>query len=472
MNKFNRIILIVLFTLGFSAVMLPAEEILSPFNRAEITPELLFRSSLEKNIDLQKLEIERRQADIDLKNAEASFFPTAEFQTTLSYQTKPLLEPITLTAGELGSYDIGGSSIMMPMEDMTIYDGMENTWYEFKLIVDQPVFTWGKLSNSILLYEDVARTAGLKIESSRKEIRTRIYIYSYTLNFMNEIEHRLRMQAENAQRLISIADESYRNGFILYTDLLKARIQAKELLIAQAELTQQKEAALLSLSQLSGMKDLKIEDFDFSFIRDIEDIRLESAGEYLESALSDSPEVQMLNILRSINELKVKISDGAGYFKPDIGLHFELGYSGPRFPFIEADWFGEDSLALTSTIAFQATLYDGGKLGYQIERDTEELSKAFHEYELGVDRIYHFINETLLKLELSRQNIEYYRLLQENDRQQIELRRTRFEAGSGDESDMLNEQISLSINLINENKELIEFYKNYFALLGATSGIE
>lgn len=468
----RKIIKIIILAAMIPSSILSADKILSPFTGSEITPERLFQSALEKNIDLQKLEVEHRQAGIDVKTAEAAKFPTAEFETTMTYQTNPLIEPITLTAGELGSYDIGGTSVMLPAEDMTIYDGMENTWYEFKVVVDQPVFTWGKINNSILLYQDVAETAGLKIESSRNEIRTRIYIYSYTLYFMKNIEQRLEQQDLNAQRLIAIADESYRNGFILYTDLLSARINAKEIQIAQAELTEQKEASLLALSQLSGMGELRVEDFDFSFIGDIDDIELKNAEDYLQAALTNSPEVQMLNLLRNINELKVKISDGAGYFKPDIGLHFELGYSGPRFPFIEADWFGEDSLGLTSTIAFQTTLYDGGKLAYQIERDTKELTKSFYEYELGVESIYHFINETLLKLELNRQNIEYYRLLQENDKQQIELRRTRFEAGTGDETDMLNEQISLSINLIKENKEMIEFYKNYFALLGVSSDFE
>jgi outer membrane protein TolC len=440
-----------------------------PVLAEDITPALLYQSAIEKNIDLQKLNIERRQADIDLKSAEAAAFPTVEFQTSLTYQTKPMIEPIKLTAGQLGAYDIGGSSVLLPAEDMTIYKGLENTHYDFKLIVDQPLFTWGKISNSILLYEDVAETTVLRLESSRKEIKTRIYIYSYTLNFIEKIEERLAMQAEDAERLISIADESYQNGFILYTDLLKAKIQAKELRIAQVELTEQKESAVLALSQLSGIKNIDIDNFDFSFILNIEDINLKSPDEYLSSALTNSPEVQMLNILRNINELRVKISKGGGYFKPDFGLHFEFGYSGPRFPFIEADWFGEDSLALTSTIAFQTTLYDGGRIAYQIERDTEELNKAFFEYELGVDKIYHFINESLLKLELNKQNIEYYRLLQENDQQQIDLRRTRFEAGSGDESDMLKEMIQMNTNMIKENKELINFYSNYFALLSASS---
>ena len=45
----------------------------------------------------------------------------------------------------------------------------------------------------------------------------------------------------------------------------------------------------------------------------------------------------MLEKLKDINELRVEISKGTAPYKPDIGLHIELGYSGPRFPFIETD---------------------------------------------------------------------------------------------------------------------------------------
>ena len=468
----NRTLLPVLLVLTccFSAWALEVEDssVLPGEVSSGITPVQLYDSAVVNNIDLQKLSTEKKQAEIDRKNAEAAAFPQVKFETTLSYMTKPMIEPIKLAAGQLGAYDIGGSTIMLPTEDMVVYKGMENTHYDFKFIIDQPVFTWGKISNSILLYEDLNKIASLKLQSSRDEIRTRIYIYFTTLNYIEKIEERLSRQTSDAGRLIALAEQSYENGFILYADLLKARIQAKELQIAGAELTQQKEAALLALSTLSGRQELETADLDFSFIEEIGSIEIDSADSYLASALAGSSDIAMLNRLRSINEHRLSISEGAGYFKPDIGLHFEIGYSGPRLPFIEADWFGEDSLGISSTIALSTTIYDGGKIGYQIERDTEELNNAFHEYELGLERLTYFISETLLKLELNRQNIDYYRLLQQNDEQQISFRKTQFEAGSGREDELIKEQIALNTNRINEYREMIDFYKNYYSLLGVS----
>ena len=435
----------------------------------DVTIETLCASASENNLELLKLEVESRQAEIDRKNAEAAKLPSVDFQAALTYLTKPMIEPITLTAGELGAYDIGGSSILLPMEDMTLYSGMENTNYDFKFILDQPIFTWGKINNAISLYSRIEDSSQLVIESKSKEIRTGISIYFYSLFYITEIEESLQNQIEDSERLISIAEESYNNGFILYAQLLETKIQAKKLEIAAAELNEQKEQALLSLAVLSGKKELKIEDFNFDKLLTSEDVIILNTEDYMASAFENSPEVKMLNELREINELRVDISRGSSGLKPDIGLHIELGYSGPRFPFIEADWFGQDSLNLTSTIAVKSSIYDGGKPRLQIERDLEELEKTYFEYEAGLEKIKHVITESILKLELNRRNIEYFRLLQENDILQYELKKTQFEAGSGDENDMLAEKINLNIHRIDEYRESIEFFKNYFSLINAAS---
>ena len=429
----------------------------------------LFQAALNNNLELQKLDVARRQAETDVKNAEAERLPKIDFQSTFSWLSKPLIEPITLTAGELGSYDIGGTSVLLPSEDMKIYGGMENTNYDFKFIIDQPVFTWGKITNAINLYSKAFETSELNIQSKQKEIKTTIDIYFHSLYFIGLIEKSLEQQLVDAERMISIADESYKNGFILYAELLQAKIQAKELSVSSAKLTQQKEAAFLALSRLTGIKDLSEEKLDFSRIQNIEDIKILDKDTYFTSALENSPEIKMLDSLKNINNLKIDISRSSKAYKPDIGLHVELGYSGPRFPFIETDWFGQDSLALTTTLAVQTTVYEGGKQELQIEKDTDEFEKSSLEYDLGIESISNVISESILKLELNRQNIDYYRLLQENDMQQIQLKQTQIDAGSGNESDLLAEKINLNVHKIKEYNESVEFYRNYFTLLGAAS---
>ena len=435
----------------------------------KITPDDLVKSAIENNLDLQKLAVEKKQAEMDLKNAKASRLPAVDFQTSLSWLSKPMIEPIKLKAGEFGSYDVGGSSILLPAEDMVLYEGMENTHYEFKFLIDQPVYTWGKLKNAVLLYSRVFETSELIQESKRNEIKTGIYIHVYVLYYISLIENCISEQIKDAQRLVDIAEESFQNGFLLYTDLLNARIRIKELEIAEAGLREQKEQAMLAISRLSGIQDLEAAGLDYSGLEKPEEIEIRQNRDYIESALQFSPELKMLSELRNISELRIEISRGAANFKPDVGLHLELGYSGPRFPFIEKDWFGRDSIGLTATVALQTTIYEGGKQGIQIERDLEEQKKTYYDYEMGLEAISSLINESILRIELNRHKIEYNRLLQENDRQQIEMKNTLFRAGSGSETDLIKEKINLNIHLIDEYRESIDFFKNYFTLTGAAA---
>ncbi len=458
----NRIILTVCITCYIS--LFPGALVAQ-----KISPDDLVKCATENNLDLQKLAIEGRQAEMDLRNAKASRLPEVDFQTSLSWLSKPMIEPIKLKAGEFGSYDIGGTSILLPAEDMILYEGMENTHYEFKFLIDQPVYTWGKLRNAVLLYSKVFETSELIQESKRNEIRTGIFVYAHVLYYIFLIENCISEQITDAQRLVDIADESFKNGFLLYTDLLNARIRIKELEIAETELREQKEQAILAISKLSGKKDLDADDLDFSNLKSMEEIIIRQSDYYIDSALKFSPELKMLKELRDISELKIEISRGAANFKPDIGLHLELGYSGPRFPFVEKDWYGQDSLGLTATVALQTKIYEGGKQRIQIERDIEEQQKTYYDYELGLEAISSMINESILRLELNRHNIEYSRLLQENDRQQIEMKNTLFQAGSGSEIDLITEKINLNIHLIDEYKESIDFFRNYFTLKGAAA---
>lgn len=430
-----------------------------------LTADDLYRSALRNNRELLQLHLEQNKARIDLRAAEAERFPTVDFQTSLTLIGNPM-EPIKLKAGELGAYDTGtGTSVLIPTEDMVLYEGMEDTNYEFKFIVEQPLFTWGKIDNAVELYSRVSDTGGLQIAKKEKEIYTRILIYQAVLNYLNEIEALLKLQEETAERLVTLAEESYENGFMVYADLLEARIGAKEIDIAAAELDEKKHQALLNLSHLSGREGLENGDLDLSRFGDTVPPAPEVPEEELfRMAMENSEDIRLLEKLREISRLRLAIAEGSNYLKPDIGLRFELSYSGPRFPLVERDWFGKNRGNLLSTLAFQTTIFDGGKLAAEVLKQTQQVEKSLYQYEEGLSSIRQFISETLLKLELHRRNMEYYRLKAENDEQQIALKKTQMEAGAGDESSYLEEKLALYSDIIQYYREAVDYVSLHYQL--------
>ena len=427
-------------------------------------PGELYRHALLDNRELALLNIERNKTLIQQRGARAMRFPTVDVEAALTGIANPM-EAISLTAGELGVYSFTGQEVLIPPEDMTVWEGMENANYDFKLIVDQPVFTWGKIRGAEEAAALGAEAGSLRIESKRAELRSSVFARMYALKYLSKIEEVLELQEEVSARLIEITEDSYENGFILYTELLDARIKAKELEIARVRLEKEKASLLVDLSYTAGIEDLDESDLDYSSMTDTpEEIPLEDRETTIRRSLAGNPNIRLLELVRRIQALRRRIAEGENYLKPDIGLHFELSYSGSRFPFIESDWYGTDRWNLTSTVGFSTTVYDGGKLMSSILNAAQETEAAMYEYEKGAEMITRTVTETMLDLELSLRNLEYYQLKSENGRTQLEMKQTQFESGAGRESDYLMQKIDLYSTIMEYYRECIKFYSGLYTL--------
>lgn len=435
------------------------------------TAEELTAAALINNRELKQLSVEENKTSVDLAAAQAGRFPTIGGEVRFSHIANPI-DPVSVTAGEFGAYPVAGQEdILLPPQDVRIYEGMESTMYEFIVTLEQPVFTWGKIRNSISLYKRVLSTRRLTIEKKRQELGTELRIYLYSLYFLREIEKLVAAQTETADRLLYISEKAYENGFITYSELLEARIQSQKIKLAVNGLRQQKEQAFLDVKHTTLLDDIGYGTLDFSEVSiDTSEYILPEREELLQSARNRNKDLQLLGALKQVADYKLEIAEGDSYLKPDIGLRLELSYGGPRFPFIEADWFGQDDYNLITTLALQATFFDGGKLKSEIRMNEEEVKASHYNLELGKQQIEKFISESLLKLELRRSNIEYYGLKIDNAAEQAALQKTRYEAGSGQEADYLQALIEEYSDRISLEQEKIQFFTHYFTLLNVVYG--
>jgi outer membrane protein TolC len=436
-----------------------------------LTRETLVKSAMENNPELLQLGVEKEQTRIDLKSARAGRYPDIGAEIRLSHIANPM-EPISVTAGEYGSYEIPGEGeILIPPEDLEVFEGMEPMLYEFIVTLEQPIFTWGKIRNSIELYKRALGANELNIELKRREITTTITVYLYSLYFLEKIDRIIQKQREAADRLIFISEKSYENGFIVYSEFLEARIKAKEIDLGRTRLEEQRRQLLLELEHLTGISGLRSPELSLDFV-DPNIANYPTAGKekLIERALETNVQLELLGRLREIADYKRQIAKGGNYLKPDIGLRFELSYGGPRFPLIEPDWYGKGDYNIISTLAFVTSIYDGGKLRSEILMSEEELKHSTYEYRKGRSEIERFISTTLLKLDLNRDNIEYYTLKKEADADQVELKRTRYEAEAAPESEYLMELIEAYKTDITLYQEKIDFFSNYFTLQNVVYG--
>lgn len=467
-GNFQPLLFIFLLMLLFASppASLPASPVARPYTLEELT-----EAAVRNNRELRQLEVEEEKTLVDLRSAKAGMFPDIGAEIRLNHIANPI-DPITVTAGEFGSYPIAGEGdVLIPPEDVRIYEGMESMFYQFIVSLEQPVFTWGKIRNSIDLYKKVLQTRRLNLEKKREELAATINVYLYSLYFIEKIEELIEEQRKTAERLVFISEKAYENGFIVYSELLEARIQAKEINLAEYELREQKEQILLDLSHTTLIEDLTIKDLDISYVNEnTEDYHLPSSDKLMQAALKNNLDLQVLSSLKEVADYKLEIAEGKGYLKPDIGIRFELSYGGPRFPFVEKDWYGQDEYNLISSIGFVAKIFDGGKLRSEIELNEEEVKASTYDFEQGKQSIEKFIARSLLKLSLYRDNMEYYKLKIESDNEKVALKKTQHDAGAGQESEYLKELINRYADTIKLYQEKIQFFSTYLMLENVVYG--
>ena len=392
------------------------------------------------NPDIMKAKEEINKASLDVKDAKSGYAPTIDLTITGSYIANPI-DPIRIN---LGDY-INTTAYGLPNDYVTIYNGQENMYYQFQLSLTQPIFTWGKITNAVKLYQKVydARVLQLEdaIEKAQTELRTRVAALFYLI----EIQKLLENQRSIADRLVEHADNAQQNGMMLATDALKVKVQSRQIDVAKAQIDQQVVLMVTELRNLTGIKDLTAEDIEFDEAELMSKVAELSGTDYntlYSRCLSDSrTTLQLLGALAQIADLTNDIAGASVNWKPDMALVVNADYSGSRLPFAETDWYGKDDWSATITIALKTTIVDGGKAIRNVKRTESGISEAQMDIQSAKAKITSAVDENWTNLAVYLAQIDYQDALQKQLEAQGEVDKQLLDTGYGSESDYLQGQL-------------------------------
>ena len=105
------------------------------------------------NLELLTQDEVIKTASIDVKDAKGNYSPSIDLTLSGTYMVNPLIDRITVSTDDI----LGPLAQQMgvPNNYVTLYDGMENTLYMAQLSITQPIFTWGKITNAVKLYNKI-----------------------------------------------------------------------------------------------------------------------------------------------------------------------------------------------------------------------------------------------------------------------------------------------------------------------------
>lgn len=392
---------------------------------------------LLNNQEIAKANYTKELADVDVDDAKAGFYPKVEFLATNTYMVKPPIGRITIDANSLIQAGTGITGI--GPGPITIYKGMENTLYDFDIKFTQPLFTWGKLTKGVDIYSKVALVREIQKSSLVKQLECKIEGRESAIYYLKDMYSNLKERQELAKQLVTISFDAYQSGAIVEQDYLDAKIKAQEVDMGLSKVIMELDNQLVNLRCEVGLDSLNQDQVEYTPDETImQNIVNNDWNKMFESATSNLKDsFRMLNLLKDVSVKTKEVADASIYYKPDIALVLDIGYSGPRFPLIETDWYRKDNYRVNATLAVKTTLWDGGKKLNDIKRGEIKIDDSQVDINLAKIKVLNTLNDSLLKIQLDNSNIEYEKLKCEINQNNIDLKQDSLNQGYGDEKDVI-----------------------------------
>ena len=376
------------------------------------------------------------QAKLDTKDAKANYHPTIDLTVSGSYIINPI-GPITVNASELG----------LPYNQyITLYKGMENTLYQTSLSLQQPIFTWGKISNGVKALKEVESVRSLQLTDTENQLNAELKSRLSAIYYMDDIISLLNEQKSYADRLVELAHAAQEQGIMLAQEVKENEINALQVDVTLSEINAQYSSNLTALRTMTGLLDLTREDI--SYIPDEESfytLAEEDRNALIKSATSQSqPTLQMLSHMQSAMEYSEKVSKASVYWKPDFALQVSASYGGSRLPLVETDWYRQDDYNGMVTVAFKTTVWDGGKALNNIKRSESNVANAVISRDEAINTIITTLSEQFANQDMAIAKISYLDLKEETLVSKVEQKILLQSYGNASEADVLNAQIELT----------------------------
>ena len=198
------------------------------------TLESLLSATRQNHPEILKLQQEYQRSLLDLQDAWWSLGPTVDMQISGTYMVNPPLDALYINVDDIiNSIQWNGSRPSSRGQYVKVFDGMENTLYNFQMSMTQPVFTWGKITNAIKLYKQISEIKQTQIVQQTQQLETELKTRLISLYYLDRILKIIDEEETYTNRMVEVSEKAEKTGMLLHQDLVDAKIQAKELEIAR-----------------------------------------------------------------------------------------------------------------------------------------------------------------------------------------------------------------------------------------------
>jgi len=332
--------LIILVIMALPVWAMAAENPQTPAGPEILSLRQCLETALKNNKQIQAKEKEVTIAESTVKEAEAGFQPTVNYQAerdqsdVAQYQVGPAYEKTDFTAG---------------------------------VFLSVPLYTGGMLRNNLKLARLQLEAAGEGLRKAKQQLTYDVKQAYYNVWLAEQIVRVQESSYRNMDEHVSRMESRYRAEVASKLDVLRATVQRDTL---KPKVINAKNQLALAKLQLATIIDFS-KDKPFEVQYDIYELKMPEAIEIsltkiLDEAYLDRPEIRQIAQLAEINQVVTAMKQ-AGY-RPNLIL--AAGYGGERKDILsDEEWYG----------AWMLTLTVGGKIFDRAIQERVEQAKGKEE---------------------------------------------------------------------------------------------
>ena len=425
------------------------------------TLETLLNATEMNHPELLKLQEEYLRSKLDVKDAYAGLQPALDFQASGTWMAKPPVEAIYVDSDQIyAAMQLNQMMPVPPNQKVQVYEGMEKTLYKLEFSLMQPIFTWGKISNSIKLYKQISSIKQTQITQQTEQLKTELKTRLISIYYLNKIFKIVDDEQLYSDRMVEVSEHAEKVGMLLHQEVVDAKLQAKELEIAKQDLLQQMKDQLLELNRITGLGNLTLEEINFDFVSalnsDFDALLAMDLAQLEEEVLSgNQSSIKILTQMETVSKTAEKISRGNENWKPDLAFQMSGSVSDSRIPFVDDEWKEKSDYSLNISLGLKTSIWDGGKRLRDVSRKASEARTAQINKQDVRSSLSKTFNSQWTEAQVCTMKIEYQELKIESATSKIAQKQLAYDSGYGSETDLLSAKIERCNAQIEKEKQAL-----------------
>lgn len=418
----------------------------------KVTYEELRAGMSASSTDIMQAVEDYKSASADLREAKSNLHPQITYTLAGSYVYNhqvmdldmtdikkeisgmnmeiPLLSPVPIPLAPLASQI--NDNISYPID-------ISDPYLNASVSLIQPIYTWGKLTSSIDMYEEIEAARALQIGDTEARLDATLKAYLSSLYYLRQVSERLEGMKEDTNQLVQLAKDSSEAGVILSQDAAQARVSARQIDMTLTQVRTQMDTILSQIEVMTGYVNLTADMIDYTPDEDGMRALAQADRAMLEAMATSAGQnsMQMLTHMINATQAAKKAADRSMYVVPDIALSVSANYTAP----LTSSFIDNSSWSVTVAVALQGTIWDGGKNLSARDKAESAASSAEISRKEAVNTIKTTLAQNFAAMDLALAQIDYQSANIEMLDSQLELEKTRYEYGAASRQDVLEKQL-------------------------------